>query len=147
MKSILTFFKVMVILFWIGFFMTIGAFIFFGDQIIAFFYTIPLLVQIKETFGITRDTLETLIVFLIVIMLPITLMIFSLSSRMSAHKKESKSIGAPIVQAKPLVSQPVPVQAVGKTKKEKKAKPVKETKVKVEKDYYELGLTGIRIKK
>jgi hypothetical protein len=140
MKSILTIFKVLIILFWFGFFATIASFIFFGDQITAFLYTIPLLVQIKEVFGITRDTLETIVVFVIIVMLPFTILIFSLGSRLRSYKKKEKiSKVKPIVEAKPLVSTVA-------TPTITKPIPVKEIK-KVELDYYELGLTGIKIKK
>jgi len=127
----------MIILFWIGFVAAITSFVFFGDEIIAFAYTIPFLVEIKETFGLTIESLESLLVLSIIVMGPISIAIFSLSKKLNQIEKPE-----PVVEVAPV--------AVAQVKKEKAVKTKTETKQKEpvqQSPYYEVGLTGIKLKR
>jgi len=140
MKTILNLFKILTIIFWVIFIFTLAAFILFGDQIIAYLHSFYILVKIKEMFEITIDTIETIVILMFLIMIPFTFIIFKLNSSVNAYKKADKPIDT--VKAAPTSNI---VSSIPKI--EPQAKTVKKEDKKLTLDYYEIGLTGIKMKK
>lgn len=165
MKSLLTTFKVLIVLFWLGLFTVFAGFVFFGDQIIAFLYSIPVLVQIKDYLGLTRDSLESFAIFVLMIMIPFTIIVFLVSSRYTKRiagktKKPKKIVTGPpptreslkqAAKTRPLKAKKerkklnlpsikLPKINFSKFKKAKSSEKAVETKTKT------IGLTGLQIK-
>ena len=95
MRSVFIFFKVMVIMFWLFIFLSFGLFVFFGEPIRAFLNTIPLIVSIKEYFELDMTNVESFVIFLMIIMIPITLIVFRVSKRFAREEKKVISVQVP----------------------------------------------------
>ena len=161
MRSVFIFFKVMVIMFWMFIFLSFGLFVFFGEPIRAFLNTIPLIVSIKEYFELDMTNIESFVIFLMIIMIPITLIVFKVSKRFTRKEKKVISMqvpsGALINNGKtsPTVKNKAKKKSVFsllKSKPKESAKPKQETPTKqivdkpVKISGKTIGLTGLQIK-
>jgi hypothetical protein len=163
MRSLLVAFKVFAILFWLFLFAIFTGFIFFGDEIITFLYGIPLIVEIEEYLGLTKDNVESFAIFLMAVMMPFTIAVFLISKRFNKRQKNE------IRKTKKVITVPKPgrqqmLKNAGakplKVKKERKKvniPSVKKPKSKVEEKKpveveikqiktKTIGLTGLQIK-
>jgi len=154
MKSILNILKVLIIMFWVGLMLGFGGFVFFGDEIKEFLYSIfPSLDAFIEYMGFTQDTLESFMVFSAIIMIPVTILVFKVSARYSKTKVAPKRVPNTVARpTKAIAPKKAKVAKVPKAKiiKPKAVKKVKEPKVKVVSRKIStegIGLTGLIINK
>jgi amino acid permease len=136
-------------------------FIFFGGQIINFLYKIPALIEIKEYLNLTKDSLESFTIFLILIMLPITIIVFLISARFNrgTKSKTKKAITVPKSRRNEVLknANPKPLLKVNKEKKKSSSPSIKKSKDNTPKEKLiktetkqnkirAIGLTGLQIK-
>lgn len=160
MKSLLITFKVFIVLFWLALFATFAGFVFFGDQIIAFLYGIPFLVEIREYLGLTRDSLKSFAIFVLLIMVPFTITVLIISARYNKRmegktQQTKKVVTVPdstrqslekAAKTRPLKAKKERKKVTLPTIKLPKIKKVKSVEEVVETKTGTIGLTGLQIK-
>jgi hypothetical protein len=140
MKSTLKTFSIILIIGWlfvIGTFILVG---FFTSTLLG----IPFLVAIKDFLGLTRDSLENLLVTMVIILVPLTILVFKMDQSynvfgMEKKVKVSKS-KLPVEEKKAEIKKDIP-KVTATAHKVTEVKP-QELEVK----YVEIGLTKLKLK-
>jgi hypothetical protein len=95
-------------------FLSFAGYVFFGEQIAAISDSIPIIYNFKEYMGLTSDNMESFIIFMLIIMVPLTVVTVKASKGLtSAPKRSSRS---------KIITIPIPTHMSSKIPSDKKLK-------------------------